>query len=726
MTTIIDATYQKGSQVLPILSGGQTPQQSVASLSSGLSGVVDMDTIRYLNNNVHESIINLPTVFVDPDPIKTRTQTNNFLVGMLQAWSSKPEDQRRTEMFKLLYYDPTNFYLYYLIAFSFKIENLLDQARSFFRLSLIHNHNHIDSYLELSILYHKIDNYFAIKLLEKASSIDPNDKRVTNTLAIFYADNNRYEDAERLLKPLTIDEKIPLDVRVKGLINLGVIVSSMGQNERSIKYLDLAEKLALKADLGSLRDKARMGILQNKLLILNNIHTSDQQPDQEQKQETETGPKIIQFDLQGQKIEFDRAEIEDQYDYLHSYSDKYEYVLNEHLKINTVFTGYKRFYETDLDLNRAREIIKERRSHRPNNKIKIGYVSYDLRNHVVSKFIHNILKDHDRSKFEVYCFYTYKIHDQITVKLKALNMHWFDVCAMNDLEIATLIKKEEIDILVDLNGHTDGNRLGIFAHKPAPIQITYLGYPNTSGLKEIDYRITDSIADHPETKQLYSEKLLRLKKSFITYHPMICSVQNTSFFDIELDWKKPVDEPIIFGAINRPAKNNPELLKTWARLLQEVPQSKFLIKVKSICDQQDVIEFYLKELNLTKDRLIFVEYMKSNDDYFRLFNKVDILLDTFPYSGTTTTCDALYMSVPVITLYNKNCHSQNVSASILTNIELPEFIAKTTDEYINIAKALADPYKVYEYRKIIRARFINYMASDVFIKDYENTLESIL
>jgi len=679
-----------------------------------------IDIIRHLNRNLYSSILT-PNI-IDPEPLKTCQYKNNLFASIIHGNASKTPEKQRLEIFKLLAYDPTNHLLYYLLGSLFKMDNLLDQARSFFRISLHYNPKHIDSYLDLATIFHKTDNPLAIKILEHALTISPDDHRVMNTLAVCYADHNRYEDAEKMLLKIprittNNDNKCEPsnnDVQIKSLINLGVIVSSMGQNEKAIKYLEEAEQLAKISGDNEAYNQAHIGILQNKLLIANNTTSSD--------------PNDSEYDLQIQDLK------------QNSNKNKYEYALAEHLKINNSFNDKEHIIDNSDPLKPITKfidyvgpntnLIKERLANRPNKKLRIGYVSFDLRNHVISKFMMNILNNHDTDQFDIFIYYTYKLHDQITVVLRKVcqskNITWVECCTSTDIEIAQHIFKNEIDVLFDLNGHTEGNRLGIFKLKPAPVQITYLGYPNTTGLFEMDYRITDSIADNIETKQLYSEKLLRLAGCFITYHPLIYNINTNNFFDISVEWSKKSDDPIIFGAINRPAKNNPELLKTWSRILKEIPHSKFLIKVKNHNNEdvsnKNFIKYYMDALDVPEDRLILVSYQESNDAYFQLFNKVDILLDTFPYSGTTTTCDALYMSVPVITLYNKNCHSQNVSASILTSIGLHEFVAKDIDDYINIAKRLANPQIVCNYRNKIRDQFIKFILAKDFIKDFERII----
>jgi predicted O-linked N-acetylglucosamine transferase (SPINDLY family) len=347
---------------------------------------------------------------------------------------------------------------------------------------------------------------------------------------------------------------------------------------------------------------------------------------------------------------------------------------------------------------------------KPNVKIRIGYVSSDFINHAVANFIFPILKNHDTAIFEIFLFVN---NEEIIDKFKSLNHKYIFIDKLNDMEAAKMINNHNIDILIDLNGHTVNNRLGIFALHPAPIQITYLGYPNTTGMKSIQYRITDSIADNPETTQRYSEKLIRLPKCFLLFN---------SFNQLFPTTPRKTSKEILLGAINKENKNSKYVLETWSTILKECPNAKILIKLETFDNNEERMEFYTKQLNVPENRIKLINKL-SNEEYDLLFTKFDILLDTFPYSGTTTTCNSLYNSIPIVSLYNKNQHSHNVSCSILTNCGLPELVAKTKDEYICIVKNLVNnPEKIDEYKNTIHEKFMKLMEPRPFMNSYEKIL----
>jgi len=374
--------------------------------------------------------------------------------------------------------------------------------------------------------------------------------------------------------------------------------------------------------------------------------------------------------------------------------EDHEKLYNSYLKINNYIPDNPMFS------------FKNRKQ---NNKIKIGYVSSDFVMHSVTNFIFPILKNHDKTKFEIFLFSN---SEHVADIYKNLNAKIVNIVNMNSKEAAKLINSHSIDILFDLNGHTVKNRLEIFTYHSAPIQITYLGYPNTTGLKSIQYRVTDSIADHPTTKQKYSEELIRLPNCFLLYD----SIHN---FIVK---PRKTQSKIILGSINKENKSNSELLNVWKTILEKAPNSIILLKLESFDNKEERTEFYREKLNITKDRIIVLNKLQ-NQDYEKVFTMFDILLDPFPYSGTTTTCNSLLNSIPVVTLYNPDYHVTNVSSSLLINTGFPELVAKSKEEYVDIVVNLVNnPDKIEEYKRTIRDKFLNLMQPKPFMKGYESEI----
>ena len=324
-------------------------------------------------------------------------------------------------------------------------------------------------------------------------------------------------------------------------------------------------------------------------------------------------------------------------------------------------------------------------------RLKIGYISSDFRQHSVSFFFLPLLTNHDRSLVEVFCYSGVKFPDYLTHKIKMLCDHWRPIVGRSDHAIADQVRQDGIDILVDLAGHTAENRLPVFAHKPAPVQITWLGYPGTTGMPVIDYRITDDIADPPgEADEYHSETLIRLPLGFLCYGP-------------------PVDAPdvsglparknglITFGSFNNLPKVNPEVVALWSRLLDQVTDSRLLLKSKQFTDKyvrQQFLDLFFAG-GIGAERLTLLPRAATTAAHLALYHQVDIALDPFPYNGTTTTCEALWMGVPVITLRGER-HAGRVGASLLNKIGLGEMVAENQDQYVGIGIELAEDMNALE------------------------------
>ena len=316
--------------------------------------------------------------------------------------------------------------------------------------------------------------------------------------------------------------------------------------------------------------------------------------------------------------------------------------------------------------------------------LRVGYVSPDFSMHSVAYFIEAVLASHDRSAFEIFCYSDVACPDPVTDRLKGLASCWRDIIGMSDEQVADLIRSDQIDILVDLAGHTAYNRMLLFVRKPAPVQVTYLGYPNTTGLPTMDYRITDAWSDPPgEIDNLYSEELVRLPHGFLCYQP-------------------PKDGPdvaklpalstgqITFGSFNNLCKITREVVALWSTILSAVPNARLIMKSKALADRetrQRMQEMFVQN-GVSAAQVKLIGFIPSFAEHLALYNSVDIGLDTFPYNGTTTTCEALWMGVPVIVLAG-DYHASRVGLSLLSNIGLTDLITETSEAYVDTAVRLA-------------------------------------
>ena len=317
--------------------------------------------------------------------------------------------------------------------------------------------------------------------------------------------------------------------------------------------------------------------------------------------------------------------------------------------------------------------------------LRIGYFSPDFKQHSVTHFIEPVLAAHDKSKFEVFCYSNNLMADEVTQRIQNACAHWRVIADQSDEVVAKQIREDGIDILVDLAGHTPQNRLLVFARKPAPVQATWIGYPNTTGLTTMDYRITDAFADPVgDSDQFHTEKLIRLPECFSCFEAPRESPQVGALPALATGH-------ITFGSFNNPLKFTPAVIEQWSHILKRVPNSRLVLKYQGL--DSAFMSALLREKfgaqGIATQRLDIFGKDVSQLDHMNRYNQIDIGLDPFPYNGTTTTCDALWMGVPVITLAGRS-HVGRVGVSQLTNIGLPELIGHNEDDYVDIAVALAN------------------------------------
>lgn len=355
-------------------------------------------------------------------------------------------------------------------------------------------------------------------------------------------------------------------------------------------------------------------------------------------------------------------------------------------------------------------------------KLRIGYVSPDFRQHSVRYFIEPVLKSHSRDDFDIFCYANVPVADNITERLQNYADYWRNIASLTDNQAASLIREDRIDVLVDLAGHTAGSRILLFAQKPAPIGISWLGYPATTGLSAVDYKIVDCYTDPlGMTERFYTERLLKLSDSFICYLP-----DDSSGIDTVPATK---NGHITFGSFNNFAKVTRNVLTLWAEILRAVPRSSLLLKAQSFSDSETrryALDVFRGE-GIEAERVELYPPLPSVREHLELYNRIDIALDTFPYNGTTTTCEALWMGVPVITLAGKT-HASRVGVSILSNIGLKECIAQTRVNYAEIAAELAkNAERLQGLRMNLRKMMQNSLLTDAerFTKNLEDAYRMI-
>ena len=354
----------------------------------------------------------------------------------------------------------------------------------------------------------------------------------------------------------------------------------------------------------------------------------------------------------------------------------------------------------------------------PDRRLRVGYVSPDLRAHSVSYFFEPLIAAHDRAAVKTLCYAEVPRPDAVTARLRGHADIWRDTVGMSDTDLARRVRDDRVDILVDLAGHTAGGRLGVFARKPAPVQITWLGYGSTTGLGEMDYRFTDAIADpEGEADRAHTETLARLPGGFLCYKPP------SEAPDVAPPPAKARGH-VTFGSFNNLAKVTPWVVALWADVLSRVPDSRLIVKSRALAD--DTTRERYQDLfvghGVALGRIDFLAWIESDAGHLGAYGEIDIALDAFPYNGTTTTCEALWMGVPVVSL-GGDWHQTRVGASLLHRVGLDGLAVDTAAAYVEAAARLAGDL---DRLAASRARLRQTMAAsplcdaDAFARDVED------
>lgn len=351
---------------------------------------------------------------------------------------------------------------------------------------------------------------------------------------------------------------------------------------------------------------------------------------------------------------------------LHYLAAEPEKVFQEHCRYDEIFADVTRF-------------LHRRRQDEAGRKIRLGYISPDFRNHVVLRFCYAMLSGYDKEQFLVFGYSTGQI-DEYTKKAASLTDGWQDLAGLEPAVAARTIYEDGIDILFDLSGHTKGSCLPILAYKPAPVQVSGIGYFATTGLQAVDYFLGDVYLDAVEEDRCFLEKIWRLPHSHFCYTPLGAMPQPGQAACSRKDY-------VTFGSFNNFTKVTDEVMQVWAEIMRRLPKAHILLKAETFCEaaSREHALLRLRRNGLDESRL---ELRVFSRDYMAEYNEVDIALDTFPYPGGGTTCDALYMGVPVVTLCGGS-HGARFGYSLLMNLGLGELAAFSVPQYVDIACALA-------------------------------------
>ena len=329
-------------------------------------------------------------------------------------------------------------------------------------------------------------------------------------------------------------------------------------------------------------------------------------------------------------------------------------------------------------------------------RLRIGYVSPDFREHPVGRFLLPLWAHHDKKQFAVFAYAQVPSPDALTERLRGYTDGWRTLVGVSDAQAADLIRHDRIDILVDLTMHTANNRLLVFARKPAPVQVTYLAYCSSTGLDAMDYRLSDRYLDPEDGDEtVYSEKTIRLPDCYWCYQPLGAPPDVGPLPALETGH-------ITLGCLNNFCKVSELTLALWAKVLRAMPGAQFLLHAH-LGSHRDELQARMAREGIAPGRVRFVGKV-SVGEYFGLYQQIDLALDTIPYGGGTTTCDALWMGVPVVSLVGKTGVGR-AGLSILSNLGLPELAAHSEEEYVAIAVALGhDLDRLGALRATLRGR----------------------
>ncbi|KAL6133672.1 hypothetical protein ACLB2K_065906 [Fragaria x ananassa] len=530
-----------------------------------------------------------------------------------------------------------------------KLEGDIDQGIAYYKKALYYNWHYADAMYNLGVAYGEMLKFdMAIVFYELAFHFNPHCAEACNNLGVIYKDRDNLDKAVECYQ-LALSIKPNFS---QSLNNLGVVYTVQGKMDGAASMIEKA----IIANPTYAEAYNNLGVLYR-----------------------DAGNIAMAIDAYEQCLKID--------------PDSRNAGQNRLLAMNYIHDGHDdKLFVAHRDWGRrfmrlfsqytSWDNIKD-----PERPLVIGYVSPDYFTHSVSYFIEAPLAHHEYAKYKVVVYSAVVKADAKTIRFRERVLKkggiWRDIYGIDEKKVASIIKEDKVDILVELTGHTANNKLGTMACRPAPVQVTWIGYPNTTGLPAIDYRITDSLADSPDSEQQHVEELVRLPECFLCYTP---SPEAGPVFPTPA----LSNGFITFGSFNNLAKITPKVLQVWARILSAIPNSRLVVKCKPFsCDSvRERFLSTLEQLGLEPLRVDLLPLILLNYDHMQAYSLMDISLDTFPYAGTTTTCESLYMGVPCVSM-GGSVHAHNVGVSILSKVGLGNLIAKNEEEYVQLAVQLA-------------------------------------
>ena len=565
-----------------------------------------------------------------------------------------------------------------------------DEALKHLNTALNMEPSSLDALMIMAEIYQEQHNHDeALNYYDKAAKFHPSAEKIWNNKGLVLYDTDQTSDAIACFK-----HAIKLNPKyLSAYINLAIAEHDVGRSGEASKLLNKALKISPK--------NAKV------LNELGRIHLSQAHHS-----------KAMEYFKQAHQFSSNESSSKQvsisNFLYTMNYDPKYSQ--------EDIYTAHKKWGDSlKKEINHS-HIIPDNKNKNKNKKIRIGYLSPDFRVHSVAYFIEPVLAHHNKNEFEIVCYANVSAPDDKTKELMAYADESRDINQIDNDKLQQMIIDDKIDILVDLAGHTSGNSLFTFAKKLSPIQITYLGYPNTTGLTSIDYRIVDEITDPSGQNDLHTEQLLFMPKCFLCYQPPSNAPSVKTHPPVE-------NKTITFGCFNSIIKFTPAVIRIFSDILKSVSNSKLVLKGKSLNDddiRQPLLNLF-NEQGIDESRLQLLAQTSSNTEHLELYNTIDIALDTYPYNGTTTTAEALYMGTPVITSMGDR-HASRVSASLLTTIGHAELIAENEKNYVKLATELAnDASRLKNYNENLRTDMLGSPLCDAptFTKNLEEIYKDV-
>ena len=597
---------------------------------------------------------------------------------------------------KVLEIDPNHFGALFNIGVIYNDVKVYNKAIHYYKKSLKINPQNVSVYYNLGLIYYDLCEYnLAIKYYRSAINIDPNFTDTYFNLASVFEKLEKYDYC--LNYYILANKKNPEDE--KSMIKIREIFKKLNRNKDAVLYFK--EALCKKPDCINLMYNLAVSYKNNyeyqdsKKLLKKIINLKPSHVDAH----LHLGQiNILVSSFNSGLEEFKKAiKIDTKFDNSHSlflFNLNYSPDLDQ----NEIYSYYEKFNKQFcLQFRKKWKPFPKRKIKR--KKLKIGYVSPDFKNHSMKGFLEPIISNHNHNDFEIYAFAELKSEDATSKKYKSLVDYWVPTKNLSDNDLANKIREMQIDILVDLAGHTDGNRLGVFALKPAPVSISYwLGYAYTTGVKAIDFFLTSSVMVPKDYDHLFSEKVWRMKGNAAPWTPKSDMGHVGTLPAIKNGY-------VTFGSLTRGIRLNDRVVKVWSQILKKVPNSKLII------NSQDFKSSLFKKIITEKFRFFGVEEKKLNFFFesppWNTLRKIDIGLDCFPHNSGTTLMEHLYMGNPLITMADRPSVGR-IGNHYLNGIKHLEWVAKNDNDYIEKSILLAsDLFKLKKIRNSLRSEIEN-------------------